>query len=82
MADPRLEDIQSYKGRLTEFLQLDSLSSFKNLKILVPGSALGGECFAALELGAKEVTGLEIFGELVLSSKKYAASRDASNVIF
>jgi SAM-dependent methyltransferase len=82
MTDPRLEEIQSYKGRLTEFLKLDGLSSFENMKILVPGSALGGECFAALELGAREVTGLEIFGELVLESKKYATSRDATNVTF
>lgn len=82
MTDPRLEDIQSYRGRLIEFLQLDGLSSFENKKILVPGSALGGECFAALELGALEVTGLEIFGELVLESKKYASYRNATNVTF
>jgi SAM-dependent methyltransferase len=82
MKDARLEDIASYKGRLLEFLRLDGLPNFENLKILVPGSALGGECFAALELGAREVTGLEIIQELVLESKNYAASRKASNVFF
>jgi len=82
MNDSRLEDIASYKGRLLEFLYLDGVSSFENLKILVPGSALGGECFAALELGAREVKGLEIIQELVIESKNYATARKVSNVVF
>jgi len=49
---------------------------------LVPGSALGGECFAALELGASEVTGLEISKELVIKSQEYAQSRAKANVFF
>jgi SAM-dependent methyltransferase len=82
MTDSRLNDIESYKGRLIEFLQLDGIPNFNDLSILVPGSALGGECFAALDLGAKQVTGLEIFEDLVLESKKYAASKDTTEVIF
>jgi SAM-dependent methyltransferase len=82
MSDSRLSDIQSYKGRLIEFLELDGFSSFNNMSILVPGSALGGECFAALELGALKVTGLEVIRELVLVSEKYATAKNLANVNF
>ena len=82
MTDSRLEDIESYKGRLVAFLEMDGISNFNKKRILVPGSALGGECFAALELGASEVTGLEVTRELVLESEKYANSRNVTNVIF
>ena len=79
MTDSRLVDIDSYKGRLSEFLLMDGISNFNGLSILVPGSALGGECFAAIELGAIKVTGLEIMRDLVLASEKYAKGK---NVMF
>jgi SAM-dependent methyltransferase len=82
MTDPRLEDIQSYKGRLTEFLEMDGISNFNKMSVLVPGSALGGECFATIELVAQEVTGMEVINELVLESEKYASSKNLTNVNF
>lgn len=82
MEDPQLIDIENYKGRLSEFLKMEKVSNFDSQKILVPGSALGGECFAALELGAAEVTGIEISKELVVKSQEYAQSRAKSNVFF
>jgi len=82
MTDSRLEDIESYKGRLSEFLLMDGISNFKGLSILVPGSALGGECFAAIELGAIKVTGLEIVRDLVLASEKYAQDKKFGECTF
>ncbi len=82
MTDSRLADIESYKGRLSEFLLMDGISNFNGLSILVPGSALGGECFAAIELGAIKVTGLEIMRDLVLASEKYANDKNMANALF
>jgi SAM-dependent methyltransferase len=61
---------------------MDGISNFNGLSILVPGSALGGECFAAIELGANKVTGLEIMRDLVLASEKYAKDKNVMNVMF
>lgn len=82
MTDSRLEDIESYKGRLLAFLKMDIATNFNNLSILVPGSALGGECFAARELGAREVTGLEVIKELVSESERYSLAKNMTGVFF
>ena len=70
MDDALLLDFESYKGRLEEFLLMDDIDDFKDLNVLVPGSALGSECLAALALGAKHVTGLEVTANLVETSQK------------
>ena len=82
MTDSRLEDIESYKGRLLAFLKMDNATNFNNLSILEPGSALGGELFAARELGAREVTGLEVIRELVFESEKYSQAKEMTGVFF
>jgi SAM-dependent methyltransferase len=82
MNDTRLLDIESYKGRLLAFLTMDSMQDFQGLKVLVPGSALGGECLAALELGAQEVTGLEVSSELVKESQNLVENLSIKNLSF
>jgi SAM-dependent methyltransferase len=73
--DYRLLDVENgYLPRLREFLKMDSESDFNGKRILVAGSALGGESFAALILKAGHVTGIEIDQKLVFSSIELAKS--------
>jgi SAM-dependent methyltransferase len=71
--DNRLLDVENgYLPRLREFLKMDNELDFNGKRILVAGSALGGESFAALILKAIHVTGIEIDQKLVLSSIELA----------
>ena len=75
--DEKLLNIENYEGRLRAFLSLDGLSDFSSLVLLVPGSALGGEVFSALELGARHVTGLEVDQKLIDRSKEISSIRNS-----
>ena len=67
--DNNLVNIESYIGRLKGFLTMADLHyTLEKKSVLVFGSALGGECFAASLLGANDVLGLEITDSLITES--------------
>lgn len=68
-SDKNLTNIEGYIGRLKDFIALNNLDEdFNDKSVLIFGSALGGECFAAAQLKAREVLGIEIDEKLIKNS--------------
>jgi len=83
LADHRLVDVEVYEGRLLAFCEMAGLTGgFAGLRVLVLGSALGGESIAANRMGAARVIGLDVDPALIAKSQEIASETGLESLQF